>query len=278
MKAEKKIVTSYEFFELRLGIEDSRISSKDLILYLTNIEKMFNSVNKVLNIKDTIGYDSIEIDVLALEKGSFRIPIFIKKKTVETIMGVTTIVLGEFAVSAIKSIVNQKDFQEEKIETQHIIEDKDSIESIKRIADLALSNNSVKSLDMTYENNGQKTNVKMTREDIKMIVEVEAKDNTEEQCQLLKKERLEIVSPVFKEEPSKWKVKLRGKTISAIIIDRDFLDMMLQSEISFAKGDSIVADIEILEKKTPKRKSYVYRIVTVHNYPHYSRILKKKTL
>ena len=278
MKAENEIVTSYEFFELRLGIEDSRISSKDLISYLTNIETMFNSVNKVLNIKDTLGYDSIEIDVLALEKGSFKIPISIKKIASKTLIGVATTVIGEITVSAIKSIVAQRDPQRERIETQYIIEDKDSIESIKRIADLALSNNSVKSLDMTYENNGQKTNVKMTREDIKVIAEVEAKDNTEEQCQLLKKERLEIVSPVFKEEPSKWKVKLRGKTISAIIIDRDVLDMMLQSEISFAKGDSIVADIEILEKKTPKRKSYVYRIVTVHNYPHYSRILKKKTL
>ena len=276
MKAENEIVTSYEFFELRLGIEDSRISSKDLISYLMNIETMFNSVNKVLNIKDTLGYDSIEIDVLALEKGSFKIPISIKKIASKTLIGVATTVIGEITVSAIKSIVAQRDPQRERIETQYIIEDKDSIESIKRIADLALSNNSVKSLDMTYENNGQKTNVKMTREDIKVIAEVEAKDNTEEQCQFLKKERLEIVSPVFKEEPSKWKVKLRGKTISAIIIDRDFLDMMLQSEISFAKGDSIVADIEILEKKTPKRKSYVYRIVTVHNYPHYSRILKKK--
>ena len=249
MKAENEIVTSYEFFELRLGIEDSRISSKDLISYLTNIETMFNSVNKVLNIKDTLGYDSIEIDVLALEKGSFKIPISIKKIASKTLIGVATTVIGEITVSAIKSIVAQRDPQRERIETQYIIEDKDSIESIKRIADLALGNNSIKSLDITYEEDGQKTNINMTREDIKTLSEVDIKDDMEETCHLLKSEQLEIVSPVLIDEPAKWKVKLRGKTISATIIDRDFLDMILQSEISFAKGDAIVADIEILEKK-----------------------------
>ena len=145
MKAENEIVTSYEFFELRLGVEDSRISSKDLISYLTNIETMFNSVNKVLNIKDTLGYDSIEIDVLALEKGSFKIPISIKKIASKTLIGVATTVIGEITASAIKSIVAQRDPQRERIETQYIIEDRDSIESIKRIADLALGNNSIKS-------------------------------------------------------------------------------------------------------------------------------------
>lgn len=275
MKAENEIVTSYEFFELRLGVEDSRISSKDLISYLTNIETMFNSVNKVLNIKDTLGYDSIEIDVLALEKGSFKIPISIKKIASKTLIGVATTVIGEITASAIKSIVAQRDPQRERIETQYIIEDRDSIESIKRIADLALGNNSIKSLDITYEEDGQKTNINMTREEIKTLSEVDIKDDMEETCHLLKSEQLEIVSPVFIDEPSKWKVKLRGKTISATIIDRDFLDMILQSEISFAKGDAIVADIEILEKKTKKRKSFIYRIIAVHNYPRYSRVLKK---
>lgn len=55
-------------------------------------------------------------------------------------------------------------------------------------------------------------------------------------------------------KPSKWKVKLHGKTIGATVIDRDFLDTMLQSEISFAKGDAIVADIEILERKRKKER------------------------
>ena len=107
-------------------------------------------------------------------------------------------------------------------------------------------------MDITYEEGGQKTNINITREDIKTLADIE------EQGQLLKNERLEIVSPVFIDEPSKWKVKLHGKTIGATVIDRDFLDTMQQSEISFAKGDAIVADIKILERKRKKRKRHIY--------------------
>ena len=86
MEEDEKIVACQEFFELKLDIEESRISSEELIAYLRNIDKMFKSINNALNAKTAIGYDLIEIDVLALEKGSFRIPICINKKTVETIL------------------------------------------------------------------------------------------------------------------------------------------------------------------------------------------------
>lgn len=276
MEEDEKIVACQEFFELKLDIEESRISSEELIAYLRNIDKMFKSINNALNAKTAIGYDLIEIDVLALEKGSFRIPVCINKKRAETILvGVGINVIGGLAVSAINSITSQTDPKKQNIETQYILEDRDSVESIKQIAHLALSNKSIKAMDITYEEGGQKTNINITREDIKTLADIDVADDIEEQGQLLKNERLEIVSPVFIDEPSKWKVKLHGKTIGATVIDRDFLDTMLQSEISFAKGDAIVADIEILERKTKNRKRHIYQIVAVHNYPRYSRILKK---
>lgn len=61
-----------EFFELTLNIEDSRISAVELIAYLSNAEKLFKSINQTLNAKYAVGYDDISIDILALEKGSFR--------------------------------------------------------------------------------------------------------------------------------------------------------------------------------------------------------------
>ena len=275
MKEDEKLVTIQEFFELKLDIEESIISSEDLVAYLRNMEKMFKSINNVLNTKAATGYDLIEIDVLALEKGSFRIPICINKKTVETILvGVVINVIGELVVSAINSITSQTEPKKQNIETQYILEDRDSLESIKQIAHLALGNKSIKALDITYEEGGQKTSVNITREDIKTLADIDVADDIEEQGQLLKNERLEIVSPVFVDEPSKWKVKLHGKIIGATVIDRDFLDTMLQSEISFAKGDAIVADVEILERKGQYRKTYVYQIVKVNSYPRYSRILK----
>ena len=86
MEEDEKIVACQEFFELKLDIEESRISSEELIAYLRNIDKMFKSINNALNAKTAIGYDLIQRDVLALEKGSFRIPVCINKKRAETIL------------------------------------------------------------------------------------------------------------------------------------------------------------------------------------------------
>lgn len=70
-----------EFFELCLNTKGNSISTDDLIAYLTNANKLITSINQTLNTKYSIGFDQIEVEVIALEKGSFKIPLCIKKIT-----------------------------------------------------------------------------------------------------------------------------------------------------------------------------------------------------
>lgn len=78
-KGQIPTVLQQEFFELTLNIDDSRISAIELIGFLSNTEELFKSINQTLNSKYAVGYDSVSIDVLALEKGSFKIPLCVKK-------------------------------------------------------------------------------------------------------------------------------------------------------------------------------------------------------
>ena len=63
-------------------------------------------------------------------------------------------------------------------------------------------------MDITYEEGGQKTNINITREDIKTLANIDVADDIEEQGQLLKNERLEIVSPVFIDETFQMESKV----------------------------------------------------------------------
>jgi len=68
-----------ERFELALNIDGSRISSNELRSYLLQLEKLVDSINETLNEYNDWGYDAISIDVVALERGSFKIPLIFKK-------------------------------------------------------------------------------------------------------------------------------------------------------------------------------------------------------
>lgn len=97
-----------EIFELSLGIDDSRISPSDLIDFLANTEKLLNSINETLNTKFSIGFDNIDIEVIALEKGSFKIPLCIKKITKNpTFVAIVGAVLAPLATNLFTN--NQKE-------------------------------------------------------------------------------------------------------------------------------------------------------------------------
>jgi hypothetical protein len=59
---------------------------------------------------------------------------------------------------------------------------------------------------------------------------------------------IEIVSPVLKKGNMKWKGIYDGKPISFYMRDGEFLTSVINKEISFSNGTSILADIEIEQK------------------------------
>lgn len=73
------VIITEEFFELRLGCELDTIEIFSLIKYLNQANNMLQGINETLNTLFGCGYNGVEVEAYALEHGSIRIPLKIKK-------------------------------------------------------------------------------------------------------------------------------------------------------------------------------------------------------
>ena len=87
---------------------------------------------------------------------------------------------------------------------------------------------------------------------------------------------LEIVSPVFVDKPATWKVAYDGNQFTAQMSDEDFLGKMNLQKLSFAPGDVIIADMEVVAKTTERGIRLKHYIRKVHKYPKFSRIIRNE--
>ena len=268
-----------EYFELTLNVEKSSLSVTDLVMYLSNTEKLFNSINRTLNTKYSIGYENISIDVLALEKGSFRIPLVLKK-IVNNPLFISTAgtLLGGIALSLLQNNLNPQTIPANNdsvaVENKDFLDSKNTIEAVGNIARLAVQTDDVKDVSITYQkNDGNMEKVSITKEVLSQVMydEFEVSDNMEN---ILEKVTLEIVSPVFMDKPLSWRVSYDGRQINAKMMDKDFLETMDLQRIAFAKGDVIVADLQTIATNTNNGIKLRYSIIKVHSYPRYTRITK----
>ncbi len=268
-----------EYFELTLNVEKSSLSVTDLVMYLSNTEKLFNSINRTLNTKYSIGYENISIDVLALEKGSFRIPLVLKK-IVNNPLFISTAgtLLGGIALNLLQNNLNPQTIPTNNdsvvVENKDFLDSKNTIEAVGNIARLAVQTDDVKDVSITYQkNDGNMEKVSITKEVLSQVMydEFEVSDNMEN---ILEKVTLEIVSPVFMDKPLSWRVSYDGRQINAKMMDKDFLETMDLQRIAFAKGDVIVADLQTIATNTNNGIKLRYSIIKVHSYPRYTRITK----
>ncbi len=98
---KNEIVLTEEFFELRLVCNTDTIDDFSLIKYLNQANYMVQGINKTLNKNFNVGYDAIEVEVFAVEHGSIRIPLKLKKYAANTLMGLATTIIGGVAVNLI---------------------------------------------------------------------------------------------------------------------------------------------------------------------------------
>ena len=270
-----------EFFELTLNVEKSSLSVADLVLYLSNTEKLFSSINRTLNAKYSIGYENISIDVLALEKGSFKIPLVLKKIVNNPLfISAAGTFLGGIALNLFQNNLNPQTIPTNNdsivVENKVFLESRNTVEAIGNIARLAVQTDSVKDVSITYQkNDGNMEKVSISKEVLSQVMydEFDVSDNMEN---LLEKVTLEIVSPVFMDKPLSWRVSYNGKQINAKMMDRDFLETMDLQRIAFAKGDVIVADLQTIATNTNNGIKLRYSIVKVHSFPRYTRITKHR--
>jgi hypothetical protein len=269
-----------EFFELRLGIKGYSISTYDLIAYLSDTNKLITSINQTLNTKYAIGFDQIEIDVVAFEKGSFKIPLYIKKITENpTISSVVGSVFGVLISGLLSNNQEAKTIQygtdKVVVTNDELLKNRATANAVGNIARMAVESDGIKDLSVTYEKaNGEKEQVVINKRTLSQVMyEVPEDDSI---SNIVTNATLDIVSPVFVDKPATWKVAYDGNQFTAQMTDEDFLGKMNLQKLSFAPGDVIIADMEVVAKTTERGIRLKHYIRKVHKYPKFSRIIRNE--
>lgn len=269
-----------EFFELRLGTKGYCISTYDLIAYLSDTNKLITSINQTLNTKYAIGFDQIEIDVVALERGSFKIPLWIKKITKnETFANIAGSVIGGLILNLFTNNSEPQTIHVGNdivsITNDELLKNKNTTNALGNIAKMAVESDYIKDLTVTYEKpNGEQEEVTISKNTLsKVMYEVSEEESI---SNMVTNITLEIVSPVFVDKPASWKVTYDNKTFTAKMTDEDFLEEMNLQKLSFAPGDVIIADMEVVAKTTERGIRLKYYICKVHKYPKFSRIIRNE--
>lgn len=272
-----------EFFELCLNTEGHSISTYDLIAYLTNANKLITSINQTLNTKYCIGFDQVEVDVIALKEGSFKIPLCIKKitnnATFASIAGSAITLFGGFMLNLLTKNPEPQTvhYGEDTVivTNDELLKNKKTANAVGSIAKMAVESDGIKDITVTYEKtNGEQEQVTIN----KMVLSQVMYDEPEEESMssMVTNVTLEIVSPVFVDKPASWKVSYDNKTFTAQMTDEDFLEKMNLQKLSFAPGDVIIADMEVVAKTTERGIRLKHYIRTVHKYPRFSRIIRNE--
>ena len=136
----------------------------------------------------------------------------------------------------------------------------------------------IRDISITYEkDNGERERVSISKEVLTSIDqnEIQTSDSIES---IQTNVTLEIVSPVFMNRPSSWRVLFNGSIINAKMTDLDFLETMDAQRIAFAKGDVIIADLECITTASDKGIRLKHFIRKVHSYPKYTKITRQSEI
>lgn len=271
-------IITEEFFEIRLICDSQSIDVLSLIKYLGQANSMVQGINETLNKDYNTGYSEIDVEVFAVEHGSIRIPLRIKKYAVKSLLGLTTTIIGGVAVNLISGnkepIIIIADAEQIETSPSKFLQNNQTKRSVGKIAKMVVDNDSITDLSLTYEKtDGQREKITITKETLKKVAE-ECEDTKDDIVNLHKNMHLEIYGPILDSKPSSWRVKLNGRPIQAYMSDKDFLEEMTTKKIAFAPGDEIVADIEEVISEDEKGEHRKWVIKKVHRYPKYTRIIK----
>ena len=163
-----------EYFEMAFNVEDSKLSVEDLITYLKNTNELFKSINDCLyRPHGGITFSSLSLDVLALDKGSFKIKYDILKKSLtenkdlrDLVLGIIASMIGTLALNLFNGpqINNNVDPSIRR----EIMKDEKTIKSVVNIINTALLDERINGISITYEpTEGQREKVTLSRETLK---------------------------------------------------------------------------------------------------------------
>jgi len=282
-----------EHFELSLDIEDSRLSSKELRAYLLQLERLVGSINQTLNqYSDLDGfgrrYDGVSIDVLAIEHGSFKLPLHIRKRIRKDIRRLTNnpttaIIIGEIVVHLLTSGYhnpeNEAISDNCRIERNVFLENPATAKAVKEISRLAIGNDSVRNLTVVYEKgNGEREKINISKEGLyetrAFVEDFEAtKLNSEifevekletENIEVIREEEMEMMEIIGYRSPRPvLRLRYRDKTILAEIRDSEYQNRSSENRYdihNLLRHNFIIADMVAVGQGRSK-KYFIIRII-----------------
>jgi len=275
----KKIPTEFslqeEAFEITLDVDNSTITAAELINYLSNFESLFKSINETLNLQYAAGADMVYLDVIALEKGSFKIPIVVKKLAKSPyVLSVFTLVAGKLITG--QPIGETFDSNNDPIEIKNEVfcDNKKTVNAISNIARITVESESIKSLSVTYNKpDGNSEKITMNKEQLGSLVTQDEESLYKLETHTMRKVKLIIFSPVLENEMVNWRFILDGRIISAKMMDQDFLNLLDNNPIAFGKGDGMVVDLVTeIDKRDESHPRVRHFISKVYSYPKYKNV------
>lgn len=242
---------------------------------MTNLNTLFKSVNHTLNTQYCIGFDQVLLEIVALEEGSFKIPVTLKKILRTTTQLAVEAVFGAIAANLLsnnKVTVNYylNDCTVE-IKPEVIVANKETVRSVSNIAKTTVESPEIESLTLEYylPDNKRET-INIPKSTLGNLV-VDIIDESEKKSHTVKRAHLTIVSPVLEAEQATWKFRMGDRKLSAKMTDNDFLDVMSKNKVAFGIGDVLVVDLETImtvkSDNTPDVKNYIRK---VYEYPRYA--------
>lgn len=161
------------------------------------------------------------------------------------------------------------------VTNDELLKNKKTANAVGSIAKMAVESDGIKDITVTYEKtNGEQEQVTINKRVLSQVMYDEPEE--ESMSSMVTNVTLEIVSPVFVDKPASWKVSYDNKTFTAQMTDEDFLEKMNLQKLSFAPGDVIIADMEVVAKTTERGIRLKHYIRTVHKYPRFSRIIRNE--
>lgn len=162
------------------------------------------------------------------------------------------------------------------VTSDELLKNKKTANAVGSIAKMAVESDGIKDITVTYEKtNGEQEQVTINKRTLSQVMYDEPEEETI--SNMVTNVTLEIVSPVFIDRPASWKVANNDhKPFMAEMTDKDFLEKMNLQKLSFAPGDVIIADMEVVAKTTERGIRLKHYIRKVHKYPKFSRIIRNE--
>lgn len=266
-------IKTTEAFEIILESDSHAISSNELIAVLENYRELLKGVNITLNKKYAAGYDVVDFDVIALEKGSFRIPTVIKKFSNDvSANAIGNIIATLFLANVISTTVSTPN-DEIEVTKKDLMEHQSTKEAVVNIAKMTVESDSISGLSLNYTKpDGSIENVRIEKTQLEPIASINTDVEPEVQSNVCTIP-LTVVAPVLDGKKVQWKFRTQtGQSIPAKMDDDLFLEKMEEEHVAFGKHDVLTVELETTittdENGSPK---YTYRVKKVIDYPRYKK-------